>query len=69
MTTLTKEDQTLLVKELTSALIKYSQDKLPRVTANKVAMLAVKNIDFNNSTLAHKGINWYAKDLLKSIRY
>ncbi|MCM3633981.1 MULTISPECIES: hypothetical protein [Paenibacillus] len=69
MTTLTKENQTLLVKELSNALIKFSQEKLSPVLANKVATLAVENVDFTNSALAHKGINWYAKDLLKRINY
>ena len=69
MTTLTKENQTLLAEELTNALIKFSQEKLSPVLANKVATLAVENVDFTNSALAHKGINWYAKDLLKRIQY
>lgn len=69
MTTLTKESQGLLARQLSEALEKFSGNKISTETANKVADMALRNVDFSNSTLAHKGINWYAKELLKKINY
>ncbi|GAA4881726.1 hypothetical protein GCM10023310_72210 [Paenibacillus vulneris] len=69
MSTLTKENKSLLVDQLSEALVKFSDKKMSFSIAKKVADIALKNIDFSNSTLSHKGINWYAKDLLKKIRY
>lgn len=69
MTTLTKENTGLLMNQLAEALVKFSNERLTFGLAEKVANIALKNVDFSNSTLAHKGINWYAKDLLKLIKY
>jgi hypothetical protein len=59
----------LLTNQLADALVKYSDKRLSSDIAEKVANIALKNVDFSNSTLAHKGINWFAKDLLKRIKY
>jgi hypothetical protein len=69
MTTLTRQDMSMLAEELSIAIEKFSNRRIPSNHAQKIAEIAVRNVDFNNSTLAHKGINWFAKDLLKKIRY
>lgn len=68
MTTLTKENADLLSNELSEALLKFSSNKISVSMADKIADVALKNIDFSNSALSHKGINWYAKDLLKRMK-
>ncbi len=69
MTTLTKGNKDLLTFQLSEALVKFSNERISSDNAQKVANIALKNVDFSNSALSHKGINWYAKDLLKKINY
>ena len=66
MITITSNDLSSLVNELSKALIKFSNDKLENSQAKRIAEIAIKNIDFNNSALAHKGVNWYAREIIDS---
>ena len=50
--------------ELTKALLRFSFGKLTVEEAKEKAAIAVKNWDPTNEALAHKGLNWYAKQLI-----
>lgn len=50
--------------ELTKALMQFSFGKLTIVEAKKKAAVAVRNWDSSNEALAHKGLNWYAKQII-----
>ena len=49
------------------ALFRLSFGKLSSAEARVKASLFAKNIDYNNEMFAHKGVNWYAKELLKNM--
>ncbi|PYY28376.1 hypothetical protein [Paenibacillus illinoisensis] len=68
MTTLTKENQSLLTNQLAKALVKFSENRISYLKAEEVANVVMKKVDFSNSALSHKGINWFAKDLIKQFR-
>lgn len=53
--------------ELAKALYKFSYGRLTVEQAEKRAEEVMKNFDPQNEALAHKGINWYAKQILKSM--
>jgi hypothetical protein len=56
-------------KQLQEALVKFSNGKLPEGDAQKIAEIAVRNVDIdNNAALQHKGLNWFAKYLLSRIK-
>lgn len=69
MVSITSKDIISLINELTKALMKFSNNKLSDVQANKIAQIAIGNIDFNNSALAHKGLNWYAREIVDTIDF
>lgn len=50
--------------ELASALFRFSYGKLTVEQAEKKAKEIAPNYDTSNEMLAHKGINWYAKQVL-----
>ncbi len=50
--------------ELTKALMLFSFGKLTVDEAKKKAAVAAKNWDSSNEMLCHKGINWYAKQII-----
>ena len=50
--------------ELTKALLRFFFGKLAVDEAKKKAEVAAKNWDSSNEALAHKGLNWYAKQLI-----
>jgi hypothetical protein len=50
--------------ELTNALLRFSFGKLTVEEAKEKAKVAAKNWDSSNEMLAHKGLNWYAKQLI-----
>ena len=50
--------------ELTKALVRFSFGKLTVDEAKAKAVVAAKNWDSSNEMLAHKGLNWYAKQLI-----
>lgn len=53
--------------ELAKALYKFSYGRLTVEQAEKRAEEVMKNFDPQNKALAHKGINWYAKQILKNM--
>lgn len=53
--------------ELSLALTKFSNGKLDINKATEIAKGTMKNIDFSNSAIAHKGINWFAKEIIDVI--
>ena len=53
--------------ELAMALFRLSFGKLTYEQAEEKARKAAPKLDLNNQVLAHKGINWYAKELLKKM--
>jgi hypothetical protein len=50
--------------ELTNALLRFSFGRLTVDEAKEKAKAAAKNWDSSNEALAHKGLNWYAKQLI-----
>lgn len=69
MLNITSKDIVSLINELTKALMKFSNNKLSDIQAKKIAQIAIGNIDFNNSALAHKGLNWYAREIVDTIDF
>lgn len=69
MITLSERDINSLSKELSDALVLFSDEKISKAEAERIAYLTVKNIDFSNSAVAHKGVNWFAKEILRKINY
>ena len=67
MITPTNKDKCSLQESLAKALIKLSYDKLNMKQSKFIASKAIEKIDFKNSALMHKGVNWYAKQILNSI--
>lgn len=53
--------------ELAKALVRFSYGRIKYEQAEAKAKEVVHNFDTNNDVLAHKGLNWYAKQLLKSM--
>lgn len=64
MITLTDRDLNSIEKDLSLALVNFSNGKISVPESVNLAREAMKNIDFSNSALAHKGINWFAKEIL-----
>lgn len=56
-----------LENELSMALFRLSFGKLTSKEAKNQASRLVKNIDLDNDIIAHKGVNWYAKEVLKKM--
>lgn len=69
MLNITSKDIVSLINELAKALMKFSNNKLSDIQAKKIAQIAIGNIDFNNSALAHKGLNWYAREIVDTIDF
>jgi len=65
----TEMDKISLQKDLAIALVNLSQGKLNNLQANDLAKVAINNIDLRNSTLAHKGINWFAKKIINMLDF
>lgn len=53
--------------ELANALFRLSFGKLTYEQAEAKAKQVAPKLDLNSEILAHKGINWYAKEVLKKI--
>lgn len=62
-----KNDKLNLKKELANSLLIFSNGFLDNKKAFYIANQIIENIDLNNSALAHKGIHWLARDILKKI--
>ncbi len=57
-----------LENELSNALYKFSYGRLTVKQAEMRAAEVMKNFDATNKGLAHKGINWYAKQIVGRMR-
>lgn len=57
-----------LKSDLITALQEFSEGKLSYEVAEKVATKSMNSFDINNSSLVHKGTNWYAKEILKVLK-
>lgn len=69
MITLTNEDKISIEKDLSIALNKFSNGKLNNDQSKRIAKDADNNINFSNSALTHKGINWYAKRIIDVVDF
>ncbi|GGP16374.1 hypothetical protein [Oceanobacillus neutriphilus] len=67
MTTLTEQDANLLTEQLSEALLRFSDSKISKQEALNIANVALRNVDLNDPVFAHKGLNWYAKEILKKV--
>lgn len=54
-------------RKLTKALYEFSFGKLTEEQAKDKAKEVAPKIDLNNEVLQHKGINWYAMQLLEAM--
>ncbi|WP_342422386.1 hypothetical protein [Paenibacillus sp. FSL E2-0178] len=63
------ESQDLIRNAIAEALEFHMNDKGITVSVTQLADIIVRHVDFiDNPVLAHKGINWYVKDLFKKIK-
>lgn len=53
--------------ELTNALLRFSFGKLTVDEAKEKAAVDAKKWDSSNEALAHKGLNWYAKQSIAKL--
>ena len=53
--------------ELAKALLRFSFGKLTIDEAKEKAAIAAKNWDSTNEVLTHKGLNWYAKQIISKM--
>lgn len=65
----TKNDLSSLINELSGALIRFTQEGISQEQAQKIAYIAINSIDFNNSALTHKGVNWYAREIIDTLDF
>lgn len=56
-----------LAKSLSKALVDLSEGKLNIKQAEVLSEKVIGDLDLNNNALMHKGITWYAKEILSSI--
>lgn len=54
-------------EELAKALYMFSDGKLTVEQTEERAEIVMKNLDLQNEGLAHKGVNWIAKQILKKM--
>lgn len=66
---ITENDLSLIEKRLAVDLFRLSSGKLNESLSKKVAHQAMKDIDFNNSALAHKGTCWFATQIIDAINF
>ena len=64
---ITQNDLSSLINELSGLLIRFTQERISEDQAQKIADIAINSIDFNNSALTHKGINWYAREIIDTL--
>lgn len=62
-----QKDILSIQREFAVALVKFSKGSLSVDVAESLSERVISKLDFNNSALAHKGVNWFAKDLLSKI--
>lgn len=64
-----KTNQTALQRNLKDALIRFSMNRLNVEQANLLSASLLETTDFNDKILSHKGINWFAKEVIDSIDF
>ncbi|WP_297416830.1 hypothetical protein [Clostridium sp.] len=64
MITVNRETTISLKDQLKNALVEFSYGKLNENRAEQIADKAMNKFDYSNSALNHKGMNWYAKEIL-----
>ncbi|MER2005832.1 MAG: hypothetical protein ABS939_00145 [Psychrobacillus sp.] len=70
MTPAVLENNKLLIeKELKNALILFSKNLLSEQRAKSIAKSTLDGIDIEHPILAHKGVNWLAQEILKTIKF
>ena len=62
-----KEKRYTIESELTNALLRFSFGKLTVEEAEDRARTAAANWDSSNKALVHKGLNWYAKQIVAKL--
>lgn len=62
-----KKKKYTIESELAHALLRFSYGRLTVDEAKKKAKIAAKNWDSTNEALIHKGLNWYAKQLISKL--
>lgn len=55
-----------LERELAKALLKMGGYNISISNAEEIANKVIGAIDFNNDAIAHKGVNWLAKEIIDS---
>lgn len=55
-----------LERDLVKALLKMSGYSISISNAEEIANKVIGCIDFNNEAIAHKGVNWLAKEIIDS---
>lgn len=66
---ITKEDKKSLSGQLSEKLLELSSGRLNNDISDQIAQRAINNIDFDNSALTHKGLNWYAENIINMIDF
>lgn len=64
MITVNKANTISLKEQLKVALVEFSYGQLNENKAKQIADKAMNKFDYSNSALNHKGMNWYAKEIL-----
>lgn len=59
-----EKDKLVLERDLAKAIIKMSKGSVSIDVAESVANHVVPQLDFSNSAVAHKGVNWFAKEII-----
>ena len=53
--------------EIVKALVRFSYGRISFHDATAKAKEVAPHFDLHNKMLAHKGLNWYVKELIKSM--
>lgn len=64
MINIIEKDKLVLERDLASAIIRMSKGTVTTFVAEAVANRLVPQLNFNNSAIAHKGVNWFAKEII-----
>lgn len=62
-----KKTVTSIKDELSKALYRFSYGGLSTEECESIAVKYVSQLDFSKPGLAHKGVNWCAKEIIASI--
>lgn len=67
MVKVSKEDILSLQRDLAVSLVDLSKGELTSAQAEFISEKIMPTLDFNNPIIAHKGINYYAKEILSRL--